>query len=134
MRFFLRKPTLKAAQSLTEPRLIETLHVAIRLDPQGKEFLAAQLERDIEAKSRGWSPVPYTLFQLLEFDRLLKRKPESDLVREVLFTHQERVDLALYVTRYYARARDIEDFLKARAYNALLASMLELSTLIRLPL
>lgn len=136
---FFNKKTAQANQSLTElcptgPVEVETLLVAVSLDPQGKEFLSTQLERDIDGKTRSWNPIPYTLFQLLDFEQLLERKPESNLTSDVLYTHEERRQLAAYVVRYHVMARDIEDFEKATAYNRLLASLLELSTLIKLPL
>ncbi|MCX6216371.1 hypothetical protein [Spirosoma sp.] len=133
---FFGKPALKAAQSLTELRHveIETLYVAVSLHPEGKKLLATQLERDIDGKSRGWNPVPFTLLQLQKFDQLLKRKPESDLVDDVLFTHEERKELAMYAVRYFVMARDSEDVDRATAYKLLISSLLELSTLIRLPL
>lgn len=131
---FFKKKARKAELSLTDVCPDEQLFVAVNLDPQGKEFLMTQLERDIDGKSRIQNPIPFTLFELIEFDSLLSRKSESDLCSDVMFTHQERKDLAMYVVRYYVMARDIEDFEKATAYNRLLASLLELSTLIRLPL
>lgn len=119
----------KPAMPLPSPFILESLKVAALLDPAGKTYILEQLERDINAKALGWRPVMRTLFELLDIEALFTSKADP-VTGLVIYSHLERKKLAAYVAHYYIAARDIEDFDKGAAYNRLLASLLENSTLI----
>ncbi|MCX6216542.1 hypothetical protein [Spirosoma sp.] len=117
----------------SEPKLSEIepepLHVSVIADEKGADFLRTQLELDIKGKSLGHRPIGYTLFELIELEALLNRSPASGKA-SVIYTHPECRKLATYVVKYYVLARDIEDFEKAVAYDRLLTSLLNYTTLI----
>ena len=128
-----KKKTKKAPQSLTDVCLIEPLTISVLPDLEGIAFLKIQVDLDINAKGRGWRPVQFTLFELLEVDKLLKREPQVGLA-SVAYTHPECAQLARYAGHYFVKARDIEDFEKASAYNRFVFSLLDPFNLIKLPI
>ncbi|GAB3803089.1 hypothetical protein GCM10028819_32440 [Spirosoma humi] len=130
--FFKKQPS-KVALSKTEVCLFEPLTVSVLPDPDGITFVKTQLELDINAKAKGWRPIPFTLFELLEMEASLFRKPQTGLA-SVAFTYPECALLARYAGYYFVRARDIEDFERASAYNRFVFSLLDPSNLIKLPL
>lgn len=97
--------------------------VSVSMHSMGITFLQAQLERDITAKVLGWRPIPFTLFELIEIQRLL-----PDEIVNVVMSHGERKLIAHYCTLYRTLARDSENATLEQYYDEFLSALLEEST------
>lgn len=99
--------------------------VCISMESDAILFLQKQLQRDIQAKSLGWRPLPFTLFELLEIEKLL---PEE--ITNRVMTHAQRKLIGYYCAFYYKQAQDMEDAYLSQLYDEFLTALLEESTLI----
>ncbi|GAB4042243.1 hypothetical protein [Spirosoma litoris] len=99
--------------------------VCVSMESEGVTFLRAQLELDITAKGLGWQPIPFTLFELIEIQRLL-----PDEIVNAVITHGQRKLIAHYCTLYHALAKNSEDTERENYYDEFLTALLEGCTLI----
>ena len=95
------------------------LLVSIYFSHAGLHMLRQRIERDINAKGRGISPIPFTVLELLDLERLLLIHPDRQAVEggdNVSMSHDQRQLLAIYVTRYYNMAVEVNDTTKETVY------------------
>ena len=97
--------------------------VCVCTNGDGVDYLRDQLERDITAKGLGWRPICFTLFELLEIEKLLPNE-----LLNVVMTHTERMLVAQYCAVYHQQAREWENDKLTRLYDDLLGDLLENAT------
>lgn len=91
----------ESGQPVPDP---QPLLVGVSLKTPALQFLRNQLERDINAKARGWNPTGFTLLELLEMEQLLSRHADREAHQpgdNRLLTYPELSLLASYVGRHY---------------------------------
>lgn len=106
--------------------------VAVSLKTPGLRFLTYQLERDINAKARGWTPTGFTLLELLELEQLLVRHADREAHQagdNRLLTYAELSLLASYVGRHYEIAKWEENSLRQNALADVLDALTTQMTL-----
>ena len=93
--------------------------VAVQLPHAGLYALRQQLERDFRAKALGHAPLPFTVLQLLDLEKLLMLHPDREPVESrdnLLLSSVQQALLARYVHRYYVSAQDSGDSLREGIY------------------
>ncbi|GAB2572049.1 hypothetical protein [Spirosoma areae] len=96
--------------------------VSVFMGCDGADYLREQVERDITAKGLGWRPLPFTLFELLEIERLLP----DETCNRVMFRNQSRL-LAQYCNNYYNLACEVENSKLMWVYGQFLDHLLDLT-------
>lgn len=91
---------LQPLRAAAEPTPAPASHYAVCMAGNAPHYLNLQLERDIQGKALGWVPSPFTLFQLIDIQKLLT----LDEVVNVVMTPELLLLLTEYTAYQWKRA------------------------------
>ncbi|GAB3958288.1 hypothetical protein GCM10028805_52330 [Spirosoma harenae] len=107
---------------------LETCQFVVQLPLACLAVLRRQLEIDIDANTRRWSPIRFKTMDLFRIERLITRHSDSKQpIQEgdwITYTHEERKLIARYVARYRLWAKEADARMQFQAYECLIANLL----------
>ena len=93
--------------------------VLINLPHAGLYALRQQIDRDFKAKALGHSPLPFTVLQLLDLEKLLmlhRNRETIDSRDNLVLSSAQQGLLARYIHRYYLLAQTSGDGMRESVY------------------